>query len=88
MGSVEVVVVLPLLELVVEELCVVDHGAVEEPVELLGVDAVGSLHLAMEPRCAGLDVAVADALVEQVVVERGAELGPVEFSIGVKWQRA
>ena len=39
-GSVEVVVVLPLLELVVEQLGVVDHDAVEEPVELLSVDAV------------------------------------------------
>jgi hypothetical protein len=38
-----VVVVLPLLELVVENLGVVDQGAVEEAVELLAVDAVGSL---------------------------------------------
>ena len=50
---------------------------VEEAVELLGVDAVGSLHLAVEARRPGFDVAVADALVEHVVVERGAEFGPV-----------
>jgi hypothetical protein len=43
-----VVVVLPLLELVVEVLGVVDDRPVEEPVELLGVDA---------------DVFVADAFV-------------------------
>jgi hypothetical protein len=49
---VEVVVVLPLLELVVEDLGVVDHGSVEEPVELLGIDAVRTLHLAVEPGCA------------------------------------
>jgi hypothetical protein len=35
-----VVVVLPLLKLVVEQLCVVEDDAVEESVELLGVDAV------------------------------------------------
>jgi hypothetical protein len=69
-----VVVVLPLLKLVVEDLGVVDDDAVEEPVELLGIDAVGSLHLAVQPGCAGLDVDVADALVEDVPVEAGAEL--------------
>ena len=79
-----VVVVLPLLELVVEDLGVVNDGPVQQSVELLGVDAVGSLHFAVQPRGPGLDVAVADALVERVVVERGAELGAVEFSITVK----
>ena len=49
-----VVVVLPLLELVVEDLGVVDDGAVEEPVELLGVDAVGSFDLAVQPGVRGL----------------------------------
>jgi 8-oxo-dGTP pyrophosphatase MutT (NUDIX family) len=38
--AVAVVVVLPLLQLVVEDLRVVDDQAVEHPVELLGVDAV------------------------------------------------
>jgi hypothetical protein len=52
LGSVEVVVVPPLLELVVEDLGVVDHGSVEEPVELLGIDAVRTLHFAVEPGCA------------------------------------
>jgi hypothetical protein len=42
-----VVEVLPLAELVVEDLGVVDHDAVEQPVELLGVDAVGALDLAV-----------------------------------------
>jgi hypothetical protein len=38
-----VVAVLPLAQLVVEDLGVVDHHAFEHPVELLGVDAVGAL---------------------------------------------
>jgi len=46
-GTFEVVEVLPLLELVVEQLGVVDDDAFEEPVELLGIDAVGSLNLAV-----------------------------------------
>jgi hypothetical protein len=46
-GSVEVVVLLPLLEHVVADLGVVDDGPVEEPVELFGVDAVGTLNLAV-----------------------------------------
>jgi hypothetical protein len=37
-----VVVVLPLSELVVEDVGVVDEGPLEEPVELLGVDAPGA----------------------------------------------
>ena len=48
MGAVVVVVVLPFAELVVEDLGVVDEGAVEEPVELFGVDAVGAFDLAVE----------------------------------------
>lgn len=49
MGSDEVVEVLPLLEFVVEELGVVDDYAVEQLVEFLGVDAVGSPYFAVEP---------------------------------------
>jgi hypothetical protein len=45
-----VVEVLPLAQLVVEDLGVVDHRAVQQLVELLGVDAVGSLDLAAGPR--------------------------------------
>ena len=43
MGTTEVVEVLPFLELFVEEAGVVDNDALEEPVELLLVDPVGSL---------------------------------------------
>jgi hypothetical protein len=44
-GPIAVVVVLPLLESRLEEPCVVDDLALEESVELLGIDAVGSLYL-------------------------------------------
>jgi hypothetical protein len=46
-GSVVVVVVLPLLQLVGEQAGVVDDLAFKEPVELFGVDAVGSLDAPM-----------------------------------------
>jgi hypothetical protein len=69
-----VVVVLPLLQLLGEEAGVVDDLAFEEPVELFGVDPVGSLYLAVQPRGAGFDTDVVDGQVEQVQVERGAEL--------------
>jgi hypothetical protein len=53
-------------------------------VELLSVDPVRALDLAVAPRCPGLDVDVADAPVQHVVVEQGLELGTVEFLTGVK----
>ena len=48
MGSVEVVEVFPLLQLVVEEGGVVDDDPVEHPVELLGVDPMRPFDLAVE----------------------------------------
>jgi hypothetical protein len=63
------------LELVVEDAGVVDDGAVEEPIELFGVDAVGSLDLAVEAWGGRADIGVADALVDDVPVEGGLELG-------------
>ena len=47
MAPVVVVVVLPLLEFVVEDLGVVDEGTVQESVELLGVDAMEALDAPM-----------------------------------------
>ena len=76
-GSMVVVEVLPFLELVVEHLGVVDHHAVQEAVELLGIDAMGALHLAVESWGAWLDVDMADALVQHMPVEAGAELDAV-----------
>ena len=77
MGPVVVVEVLPLAELVVEDLGVINHDPVQEPVELLGVDAMGALDLAVEPGRSRLDVDMADALVQDMPVEAGAELDPV-----------
>jgi len=54
MRAVVVAEVLPLFELVVEDLGVVDHHPLEHPVELLGVDAVGALDLAVQPGVRGL----------------------------------
>jgi hypothetical protein len=64
MRTVVVVVVLPLLQLVGEQAGVVDDLAFEEPVELFGVDPVGSFYLAVQPRGAGFDPDVVDAEVE------------------------
>jgi hypothetical protein len=83
-GSVVVVVVLPFLQLVGEQAGVVDHLALKEPVELFGVDAVGSFHLAVQPRRAGFDLDVVDALVEQVPVEGCAEFCAVVVLTDVK----
>ena len=69
MGSVEIIEVLPLLELLAEQTRVVDHHAVELPVELFVVDTVGSFHLAIQPGSCRLDVDVADPSVQQVPVE-------------------
>lgn len=77
MGSMVVVEVLPLPELVVEHLSVVDHDPVEHPIELLVIDAMGTLNLAVEPRVPRPDVDVPDPFVQDVPVEGGLELSPV-----------
>jgi len=82
--TVVVVVVLPLVQLLGEDVGVVDDLALEESVELFGVDPVGSFHLAVEPRGSGFDLDVVDAEVEQVKVERGAEFRPVVVLSDVK----
>lgn len=53
MGPVVVVVIFPLLEAFGEEIGVVDDLAFEQPVELLRIDPVGTLHRAVQPRSAG-----------------------------------
>jgi len=75
--ALEIVEVLPLLELEVEQLGVVNHHPGQHPVELLVVDAVGSLDLAIEPRSRWPDVDVANASIEQVPVKRRLELRTV-----------
>ena len=69
MWAMVVVAVLPLFEFVVEDFGVVDDDSVEEGVELFDVDAVGSLHLSVQAGGSGLDVAVANPFVENVVME-------------------
>ena len=69
-----VVVVLPFLKLVVEEVDVVDSLAFEEAVELFGVDPVGAFDFAVESRSGRFDLDVSDALVEQMPVEDLPEL--------------
>jgi len=87
-GAVVVVEVLPLQESIVEQLGVVDHDALEHPVELLRVDPVGPLDLAVQPRRRRLGVDVADPAIEGAVVELRLELGAVEFLTDVKlWRR-
>lgn len=61
MWSIVVVVVFPLLEAFGEQVRIVDDLAFEEPVELLGVDPVGSLHLAVQAWCAGADLDVIES---------------------------
>jgi len=53
----------PFLELLVQEACV-GHDALPEPIELLYVDAVGSLYLSGRPGRGRADVDVPDASVE------------------------
>jgi hypothetical protein len=64
-----VVEVLPLLELLVEDFRIVDHDAVQQSIELLRIDPMGALDLAVEPGSHRLDVAMSDALVEHMPVK-------------------
>src|SRR3990170_4515249 len=72
-----VVEVLPLTELLVEECRVVDHHPVKHPVELLLVDSVRALDLAVEPGGTRLDVDVLNPSVQDVPVEARLELRAV-----------
>jgi hypothetical protein len=65
---------LPLLELDVEECRVVDDDTAEQPVELLVVDAVRPLDLAVEARSGWLDVDMPNAAIEYMPMEGGLEL--------------
>jgi len=70
MGPVAIVVVLPLAQLLVKQMNVVgDSVLVQELVELLVIDTVGAFHLAVQVRCPGAYVGVADIQVRQVPVE-------------------
>jgi hypothetical protein len=77
MRTLEIVEVLPLLELDVEDLRVVDDLADGHAVELLIVDAMRPLDLAVKPRGQGSDVDMAKSAVQEMPVEGRLELGPV-----------
>ena len=77
MRSREIVEALPLVELRVEQLGVVEHLAGKHPVKLFSVDSMRALDLAVEARRRWSDVDVLDAFVEQVPMEAGLELGSV-----------
>ena len=77
MRAIVVIEVLPLLQPFVEELGRVDDDSVEPAIELLAVDAVGSLHLSVQTRGERADVDVANAAVKDVPVELRLELGSV-----------
>jgi hypothetical protein len=64
-----VVVVLPFFEFLVEQAGVVLDDAVEQPVELFGVDAVRAFHFPIEPGRRRPDVDVANALVKDMPVK-------------------
>lgn len=82
MGPVAIVVVLPLPQLLVEQLNVVgDPVFVQELVELLVIDAVRAFHLAVQMRCPRPDVGVADIQVRQVPVEARLKLRAVVPSV-------
>src|SRR5258708_2572539 len=77
MGSGEIVEPLPLGELGIEKLCVVDNFAGQQPIELLVVDAVRPLDFAVEPWRRWPDIDVLDAFVQEVPVETSLELTSV-----------
>ena len=56
---------------------VVDDHAVEEAVELFGVDAVRAFDFAVESGCGGCDVDVVDAFVQDMPTKSGQELSTV-----------
>ena len=78
MRPVVVVIVLPLTQLLVEQVDVVaDAVLVDELVELLVVDAMRALDFAIEPRRSRPDVHVPDVELLQVPVELRLKLGAV-----------
>ena len=72
--AVEIAEVLPLLELEREHLGVVDHDAIEHPVELLGIDVVRAFDFAVQARRRRLDSDVLDTAIEHVPVEAPSQL--------------
>jgi hypothetical protein len=73
-----IVVILPLFQLLVEELNVVRNPvAIEELVELLIVDPMGSFDLAVQMWCPRPNVHVTDVAFFEMPVEVGLEFGAI-----------
>ena len=88
MRPVVIVIVLPLAELVVEQVNVIrDAVLVQELVELLVVDAVRPFDLAVQMRCPRPDVHVADIAFFEMPVEVGLEFGALVGLNGVDAER-
>ena len=68
MGPVEVVEVLPPLQLVIEEFFVIDNDGVGHSAELFFVDGMRLFHLSVESWGGGFDVDMSDTSIEDVVV--------------------
>ncbi len=86
-----VVIILPLPQLLVEEMNIVrDAVLVQELVELLVIDAMGSLHLAVEARRTRADIDVPNVEPLEVPVELRLELGAVVSldDVHAEWQAA
>ena len=78
MRPVVIVVVLPFFELLIEEVNVVSNPvAIEELVELLVVDAMGSFDLAVQVWCPRPDVDVADVEGFEMPVKVGLNSAPL-----------
>jgi hypothetical protein len=73
-GPIVVVDVFALANLLVEERDVVDHDTAQQGAELPTIGAVTPFHLAVKTRSSGIDVDVADALVEDVPMKILLEL--------------
>jgi len=87
MRPVVIVVVLPLPQLLVEEVNVVgDAVFVEQLIELLVVDPMGPFHLAIEMGCPRANVHMADVEGLQAPVEVRLEFGAV-VSVCTTWTR-
>ena len=86
-----IVVVLPLTQLLVEQVDIVaDAVLVKELVELLVIDAMRPFHLAIEPRRARANVDVPNIESLEVPVELRLKLGTVVrlHHVHAKWQPA
>jgi hypothetical protein len=82
-----VVVVLPLLQFLGEHVGVVDDLALEELVELVGVDPVGSLHFSVEPGCPGFDLDVVGTTTSVSRYHSGVSPYGVYDMVGNVWER-